>query len=118
MRRDRREADPDAVRERTKLRAALPERGGRLGERLAAAGPHLDLGGDQLADEMRLDVGALRRLLQVFEAVDELERRLIEQRELLLDGEREIRLRLERGVRRREEFLVPDLLFVAHRPEA
>jgi len=63
---------------------------------------------------MRLDLRALRGLLDVLEAVDELERRGIEQGELLLDGEGEIRRRLEGRTRRREQLLVADLLLLAH----
>ena len=66
-------------------RAALERRGRRLGERLAAAGADLDLGGDQLADEVRLELGAAGRGLQLLEAVDEPERHRVEDGELLLD---------------------------------
>ena len=62
-----------------------PSFAARLGEVGAAAGAHLDLGGDQLADEVRLELGAARRRLQLLEAVDELERLGVEERELLLD---------------------------------
>ncbi len=112
--RDGGQADADAVGERAQLCAPLAELLGRLGERLAAAGAHLGLRGDQLADEMRLDLRAPRRVLQVLEAVDELEGRRVEQRELLLDGEREVRRRLEGRARRREQLLVADLLLLAH----
>ena len=87
---------------------------GGLRERVAAAGADLDLGGDQLADEVRLELGAPRGLLQLLEAVDELERLGIEERELLLDREREVGRRLEGRARRREQLLVADLLLVAH----
>ena len=61
-----------------------------LRERRAAPRLDLDLGGDQLADEVRLEHGAQRSRLHVLEPVDEAERRRIEQRELLLDGDGEV----------------------------
>ena len=63
---------------------------------------------------MRLELGALRRLLDVLEAVDELERRRIEQRELLLDRDGEVRHLVEGSLRCRQELLVADGLLVAH----
>ena len=60
---DGREPEAERVDERAQLRAALAEPLGALRERLAAAGADLDLGGDQLADEVRLELGAPRRLL-------------------------------------------------------
>jgi hypothetical protein len=58
---------------------------------LAAAGADLDLGGDQLArNRVAKDVVPKRGVTQLLEAVDEVERRLIEQRELLLDANREV----------------------------
>src|SRR5213592_3165206 len=60
-------------------------------EGLAATSAHLDLGRDQLADEMRLQLGALRGRLELLEAVGERERRRVEDRELLLDRDREVR---------------------------
>ena len=52
------ERDAEPVGELDELLAPLAHARGRLGERLAAAGPHLDLGGDQLADEVLLELGA------------------------------------------------------------
>ena len=57
MRAGRAELEPEVVGELGELRAALAHRFGGLGEGLAAAGPDLDLRGDQLADEMRLELG-------------------------------------------------------------
>ena len=65
-----------------------------LGERLAPAGPDLDLGRDQLPDEMRLELGALRGGLEVLEAVRQRESLGVDDRELLLDRNREILRRL------------------------
>jgi hypothetical protein len=44
--------DPEVVCERQELRAAVGHLRPRLAECLAATRSHLDLGGDQLADEM------------------------------------------------------------------
>ena len=62
-------ATPSAVGELAELGTALGHARGRVGEGLAAARPDLDLGRDQLADEMRLELGALRGRLQLLEAV-------------------------------------------------
>ena len=61
VRAGRAERDPEPVRELGQLGAPLAQRLRRLGEALAAAGLDLDLGRDQLADEMRLELGAARR---------------------------------------------------------
>ena len=111
---DRREAEAERVDERAELRAALAQALGALRERVAAAGADLDLGGDQLADEVRLELGAPRGLLHLLEAVDEPERRRVDERELLLDGERQVRHLFEGRLRGRQELLVADLLLVAH----
>ena len=76
--------------ERLELGAPLHERGRDLGEGLAAPGLHLDLGGDQLADEVRLERRPLGRRLDLLEAVDEVEARRVEERELLLDRDGEV----------------------------
>ena len=61
MRSRRGEPDPERLDEGVQLRAALRHRGGDLGEGLAAAGLDLDLRGDQLADEVRLERRPLAR---------------------------------------------------------
>jgi hypothetical protein len=64
---------------------------------------------------VRLELGSLRRLLQLLESVDEFERVRVQERELLLDRDREIGHRLERLARQRKHFLVADPLLLAHR---
>ena len=56
----------------------------------------------------------LRRGVHLFEPVDEAERRHVEQRELLLDGDREIGAGIEAIARRGEQLLVADPLIVTH----
>ena len=63
---------------------------------------------------MRLESRPSRGLLQLLEAVDEAERLRVEERELLLDGDREIGHRVERLARVREHLLVAELLLLAH----
>jgi hypothetical protein len=73
---------------------------------LAATGTHpwspwqeqriIDTPHYRLNDQVRLQLGPLRRFLKLLEAVDEAERLRIDQRELLLDGDGEVRYRLER----------------------
>ena len=88
------------------LPASLDDEAGGFGEGLAASGPHLDLGRDQLADQMLFQRSAARRGLQLLEVVGELERLGVEQRELLLDGEREVLAAVE-GVAGAPEQLLP-----------
>ena len=83
----RAERDPARLDERPELFAALAEERSRVGERVAAAGADLDLGRDQLADEMRLELGAPAPLAwSSSKRFVEAERLRVEQRELLLDG--------------------------------
>ena len=95
-------------------RRRSPSELGGVGERVAAPGADLDLGGDQLAHEVRLELRSLRRVLEFLEAVDEVERLGIEERELLLDGDREVRHGVERLAREREHLLVAEPLLLAH----
>ena len=88
-------ATPSLVGELVQLLAALAEPRRGLVEGVAAAGADLDLGGDQLADEVLLERRALRRGLQVLEAVGQVERLGIEDGELLLDRDREVLRGLE-----------------------
>ncbi len=66
----------------------------------AASATHLDLRGDQLADEVFFERCSLGRGLELLEAVRERERLGVEDGELLFDGEREVGavlVRLARG---------------------
>ena len=88
----------DAVRvdEGAELRAPLDHPLRRLAEGLGAARPDLDLGGDQLPDEVLLELRARGRRLEFLEPVGELERVGVEERELLLDGDGQVVGVLER----------------------
>ena len=108
------ERDPVRLGERPELLPPLPDQRRGVGERVAAPGADLDLGGDQLTDEMRLELRPQRRLLQLLEAVHEAERFGIEERELLLDGDGEVGHGVERLARAREHLLVAELKPVAH----
>src|SRR2546429_7024188 len=110
MRSDRREGDAERIDERTELRTTLTDALHAVCERFAAACAHLDLGRDQLADEMRLDVGPDRGLLHILEPADETERGWIEERELLLHRDGEVGNLLERGLRGGQQLSVADLL--------
>ena len=87
---------------------------GNVGERGLLARLDLDLGGDQLADEVRLERRVLRRGVDLLEAVDEVERLGIEERELLFDRDGEVLGRLEALVRVGEDLLVPPWIRFAH----
>ncbi len=101
--------------ELTQLRATLGQRGGNIHERLLAPGADLDLGRDQLADEMLLERRALGGRLDLLEAVHEVERLRVEERELLLDGDREVRRVLEQRPGAGDHLLRRERLLVAHR---
>ena len=85
-----RERDPERLDERGELGAPLGHRRRDVGERRLLARLHLDLGRDQLADEVRLERRVPRRRLDLLEPVDEVERLGVEQRELLLDRDGEV----------------------------
>jgi hypothetical protein len=70
MRACRREGDPERIDERAELRAAFTDALHAIGERVAAARAHFDLGRDQLTDEVRLELGSHGRLLHVLEATE------------------------------------------------
>ena len=84
------ERDPALLGEGPELLPTLTDERRSIRERVAAAGTDLDLGRDQLADEMRLELSPLRRFLELLEAVDQPESLGIEERELLLDGHGEV----------------------------
>src|SRR5207249_1366900 len=114
VRAGRGERDPARFGERAELLPALAEQRGGVGEGVAAPGADLDLGGDQLADEVRLELRPPRRVLELLEAVDEVERLGVEEGELLLDGDGEIGNRVEGFARARKHLRVAEPLLLAH----
>ena len=108
------EREAELARDRCELRAALHDLGRRLGEVGALARADLGLGGDQLADEVRLERRSLRRRLDLLEAVREVERLVVEQGELLFDRNGEVGAVLERRPRGGELLLGRKALFLAH----
>ena len=111
------ELHADLVREAHELRAAVRRLRRRLGEGVAPAGAHLDLGRDQLADEIVRERAGQRSGLQLLEPIRQLERLGIEHRELLLDGEGEVGAAVERVACVRQQLLPRDALLVAHSRE-
>ena len=109
--------EPERLDEADELRAAVGDRRRNVGEGLDAPGLDLDLGGDQLAREVALGGRPGRRGLHVLEPVDEVERDGVEQRELLLDGDREVGARVEALARLSEELVCGNALFVTHGAE-
>src|SRR5262249_14712748 len=101
-------------RELVELDPALGHARRRLRERLAAARADLDLGRDQLADEVLLEGAPAGCAVQFLEAVRELERLAVEDRELLLDGDGEVASVLVRLVGRTNLLVRAQLLRVAH----
>jgi hypothetical protein len=97
------------------LNTTLADPFGRLGKALAAAGSHLDLGSDQLADQVLLERRSLGRCLELVEPVRERERFGIEYGELLFDGEREVGAVLVRLARRADLFVRGERLGIAHK---
>ena len=115
MRAGRTEAQVEAAGDGVELNPALFHPLGSLGEALAAPSSNLGLRGDQLANEVRLDVRPAPCGLNVLEPVRERERLRVEQRELLLDGERQVCAVLERLASGRELLVRGQPLFLAHR---
>src|SRR5204862_7574103 len=109
-----RERDADAGRELVELRPAFTDLRGSLREALAAAGPDLDLGRDQLPDEVVLERRTLRRGLKPLEAVRERQRLGVEDCELLLDRQGEVLAVLERLVRGADLLVWAEPLGVPH----
>ena len=108
------EHEPHRLDQRPQLRPTLGDRGRNVRERLLLARSDLDLGGDELADEVFLERGAVRGRLDVLEAVREVEGFRIEDRELLLDGDGEVRCRLELRARLRYQLVRGEALLVSH----
>jgi hypothetical protein len=109
-----REHDAERVGEVDELRTTLGDPGRRVGPGLAAAGADLHLGRDQLTDEVLLERRALRRGLELLEAVDEVVRDRVEHRELLLDGDGEVAAVVIGVARRPDQLVVRQPLLVAH----
>src|SRR6266498_4012936 len=84
------ERDADRLGELEELRPPLSQPGRGLVEVLAAARADLDLRGDQLANEVLLERRPGGGRLELLEPVRQRQRRRIEDRELLLDREREV----------------------------
>jgi hypothetical protein len=114
MRAGRGEQDAVVVCELSQLASAFGDTRRRFRERLAAARPHLDLGRDQLADKVLVELSAPGRRLQLLEAVRERERLRIEDRELFLDGQGEIGAGVELLAREAQLVLRAEPLLVAH----
>ena len=108
------EQDVEAPGELEELAPPLGHGGGGFGERPALAGADLDLGRDQLADEVLGERRPLGARLQLLEAVDELQRGRVEDRELLLDRHREVAAGVEALARARDLLLGSQLLGVTH----
>ena len=106
------------ARERVDLRAALLHLRRRLLEAVAAAGADLDLGCDQLADDVVGEVGAIGGRLQLLEAVRQLER-VSGRASANSSSTATVRSvpDIELGAVAREQLLPRALLFVAHRRE-
>ena len=99
----RRQRQPHRLRQREQPPPPLPLHLGGLGERLASPRADLDLRGDQLTGRrLRQDIVAPAGLVEVLEAVLELERLRIDDGELLLEADGEIGGALEHLARRAE----------------
>ena len=104
------EPNSEPVRESAELRPPLGDARDDLGEGVTPARPDLDFRGDQLTDEMLLELGALGESLELLEAVRQRERLRVEDRELLLDGDGEVLRRFELLTR----LLQQDAVVVSH----
>src|SRR5262249_33933928 len=110
----RRKRDVEAAGELGQLLTPLDHRAGGLREVVAPARLGLSLGHDQLAAEMLVELGARGRLLQLLEAVRQLQGLGIEERELLFDRDREVAALLERLASRSDLLVRAQTLRVAH----
>src|SRR6266508_4549760 len=108
------ELGAERIGQRHELPTTLPHAGRGLGERLAAAGSDLDLRRDQLTDQVLLELGALCGRPELLEAVDERQRRRIEDRDLLLDCDGQIVGRLVLLTREPDLLLPGELLRFTH----
>jgi hypothetical protein len=99
------EPDREPVGQIEELRAALAHPFRDLPEVRTAARLDLDLGRDQLPDDVFVELRPLGARLQLLESVRELERLGIDERELLLHGDREV-LPVLKGVPREADLLL------------
>ena len=108
------EEETHRLDERLKLRAPLRHGRGHVRERLLPARADLDLGGDELADEVLGERRLRGCRLDLLEAVRQIERLRVDERELLLDGRREVGRVLELLARERDLLVGRKPLLVAH----
>jgi hypothetical protein len=108
------QTDVEAIGELGELVTALRHALRRLAEVATATGLDLDLGRDQLADQVLVQLTARGSLFQLLEPVRELERLGIEERELLLDCDGEILPGFKRLTSGTDLLLRTELLLVAH----
>src|SRR5580765_35970 len=108
------EPDSELVGELAELHAASRDQLGRFREVGALPRLHLDLRGDQLADEVLVELGASGACFQLLESIRELERVGIEQGELLLDRDREVLSLVERLASRVDLLVRAQLLRIPH----
>ncbi len=114
MRPGRAQCHSECVGQLLELHAALADPPGQLLEVVGAAGADLDLGGDQLADQVRLERRARGGGLQLLEAVAQRKRPGVEDRELLLDGDGEVGGALVLLAREVDLLLRAEVLRVTH----
>ena len=108
------EREAERLDESDELVATLGDDPGHVGERVDLAGLDLGLGRDQLAGERAFDRRANGCCLHVLEAVDEIERDGVEQRELFLDRDGEVGGCLEALAGVSEKLIGWNALLVAH----
>src|SRR5580765_3877356 len=107
-------ADTESVGELAELRTPLRHQLDYFAEVRATPGLYLDLGCDQLADEVLVERRSSRSSLELLEAVRQLERVGIEDCELFLHGNREVVSILECLTRGANLLLGTESLLVTH----
>jgi len=110
----RSEPDSETVGELPELCTALAHSLRGHAEVLATPGLDLDLGCNQLADEVLIEVRSGRSGLELFEAIRQLQRVGIEQRELFLHCDREVLPSLESIVGKTDLLRGSESLLVTH----
>jgi hypothetical protein len=114
VRSSRAECEPEAAGQLRELGAARAHQLCGRGEAHAGARAHLDLGGDQLADQVLVDRRPGCGRLHFLEPVDERERVGVEERELLLDRDGQVDAAVEGRPSLLEQHLVRNLLRFTH----